>query len=406
MHFIDKIWSLLLEMSPFLLFGFIVSGFLSVLLTVEIVSKYLGGNKFKGIFLGSLFGVPLPLCSCGVIPVFSYLRKHGASRAATTSFLISTPQTGVDSILVTYGLLGPIFAIFRPIVAFLSGIIGGLFVAILDGDSKLSNTLVECEDDCCDENQSKLYQILNYGFVKLPQDIVNPLIIGIVFAAVIYYFIPHNYFIHIGTGFLGMFIMLLLGLPSYICATASVPIALALHMKGFSMGTLIVFLMSGPATNIATISVAIKQIGKKSTGIYLSSIVMCSIIAGLIFDVIFPELRVETAMQGGMEMLSYELQLGSAVILILILINALRMNYFNAEHIIHDNNDTHVLFIEGMTCNHCVSMVTKTLNGLSDVKVLNIDLQSGRLELDCLDSSISIIKSSITDLGYNIKESK
>ena len=174
------------------------------------------------------------------------------------------------------------------VVAFLSGIIGGFFVGVLDGDSKLSNTSIECEDDCCDENESKVYQIFNYGFVKLPQDIVSPLIIGIVFAAVIYYFIPHNYFMHIGTGFIGMLIMLLLGLPSYICATASVPIALALHMKGFSMGTLIVFLMSGPATNIATISVAMKQIGKKSTVIYLASIVVCSMIAGLIFDTIFP----------------------------------------------------------------------------------------------------------------------
>ena len=234
---------------------------------------------------------------------------------------------------------------------------------------------------------------------------MSPLIIGIVFAAVIYYFIPHNYFMHIGTGFIGMLIMLLLGLPSYICATASVPIALALHMKGFSMGTLIVFLMSGPATNIATISVAIKQIGKKSTGIYLASIVMCSMIAGLIFDAIFPGLRVETAMQGGMEMLSYKLQVGSAVVLIFILINALRLNYFNQNHIKVQSN-SNILFIEGMTCNHCVDMVKKTLNGLSDVRVLNIDLQSGLLELDCLDNSIPNIKSSIVDLGYKIKESK
>ena len=402
----DKIWSLLLEMSPFLLFGFIVSGFLSVLLTVEIVSKYLGGNKFRGIFLGSLFGVPLPLCSCGVIPVFSYLRKHGASRAATTSFLISTPQTGVDSILVTYGLLGPIFAVFRPIVAFLSGIIGGFFVAVLDGDSKLSNTSVECEDDCCDENQSKLYQIFNYGFVKLPQDIVNPLIIGVIFAAIIYHFIPHNYFIQIGTGFLGMLIMLLLGLPSYICATASVPIALALHMKGFSMGALIVFLMSGPATNIATISVAMKQIGKKSTGIYLGSIIICSIIAGLIFDIMFPGLRVETAMQGAMEMFSYELQAGSAIVLLLILINALRLNYFNKNNIQTQSNTDSILFIEGMTCNHCVDMVKKTLNKLSNVKVLSIDLKSGRLELDCSEDAIASVRDAIIDLGYKARENK
>jgi len=407
MHFIHKILEglkhLFLEMSPFLLFGFIVSGFLSVLLTVEIVSKYLGGNKFKGIFLGSLFGVPLPLCSCGVIPVFSYLRKHGASRASTTSFLISTPQTGVDSILVTYGLLGPIFAIFRPIVAFLSGIIGGFLVAVLDGDSKLSNISIECEDDCCDENESKLYQIFNYGFVKLPQDIVSPLITGIILAAIIAVFIPHDYFMHIGTGFLGMLIMLLLGLPSYICATASVPIAFVLHTKGFSMGSLIVFLMCGPATNIATISVAIKQIGKKSTGIYLASIIICSIIAGLLFDAIFQEETVGTAMQGGMEMLPYELQLGSAIILILILINALRLNYFNKNNIQLQSN-SNIIFIDGMTCNHCVDMVTKTLNGLSNVKVLNINLQSGKLELDCLNNAIPSIESSIISLGYKIRK--
>ena len=405
MYFLDKIWSLLLEMSPFLLFGFIISGLLSILLTVEIVSKYLGGNKFKGIFLGSLFGVPLPLCSCGVIPVFSYLRKHGASKSATTSFLISTPQTGIDSILVTYGLLGPIFAIFRPIVAFLSGILGGLLVAIFDGDAELENSSIECDDDCCDENESKLYQIFNYGFVKLPQDIVNPLIIGIIFAAVIYNFIPQDYFSHIGAGFLGMFIMLLLGLPSYICATASVPIALALHMKGFSMGTLVVFLMTGPATNIATISVAIKQIGRKSTGIYLFSIIICSIIAGLSFDAIFPGLTVEMAMEGGMEMFSYQLQVASSIGLILILLNALRLNYFSKNRIHSEsNNKNHILFVEGMTCNHCVSVIKKTLNGLSSIKVLNIDLKSGMVELDCLDEDLASIKKSIIDLGYKIKQ--
>ena len=405
MYFIDNMWSLLLEMSPFLLLGFIFSGLLSVLLTVEIVSKYLGGNKLRGVVLGSLFGVPLPLCSCGVIPVFSYLRKHGASKASTTSFLISTPQTGVDSILVTYGLLGPIFAIFRPIVALLSGIIGGLLVAIFDGDNKSLDSSAENHDECCNEDASKLYQIFNYGFIKLPQDIASPLIIGIVFAAIIYHFIPQHYFNDIGTGFLGMFIMLLLGLPSYICATASVPIALALHIKGFSMGALVVFLMSGPATNIATISVAIKQIGKKSTGIYLGTIIICSMSAGLIFDAIFPGLTVEGAMQGGMEMFSYNFQAVSSVALILILANALRLSYFNKNHTrISSTNKSHVLFVDGMTCNHCVSMITKTLNKLSNVEVLDIDLKSGKVVLDCLEEDLNTIKPNIIDLGYKIKE--
>ena len=135
MDFIFKIWSLTIEISPYLLFGFLFSGILSVSLSVETVTKYLGSKKLKSIFLASLFGIPLPLCSCGVIPVFSYLKKHGASKASTTSFLISTPQTGIDSILVTYGLLGPIFAFFRPIVAFISGIVGGVLVSVFDREN-------------------------------------------------------------------------------------------------------------------------------------------------------------------------------------------------------------------------------------------------------------------------------
>ena len=192
MYFIEKIWALTIEMSPYLLFGFIVSGLLSVLLTVELVTKYLGKDNFQSIFKASLFGIPLPLCSCGVIPVFSYLRKHGASKAATTSFLISTPQTGVDSILVTYGLLGPIFAIFRPIVALFSGIIGGILVSVFDKERDLENIESECDEDCCDEKESRIYRIFNYGFVKLPQDIATPLVIGIVSAALIYFFIPEE----------------------------------------------------------------------------------------------------------------------------------------------------------------------------------------------------------------------
>ena len=127
-----QIFSFLLEISPYLIIGFLFSGILSVLLTVETVTKYLGSKKSYSVFLASLFGVPLPLCSCGVIPVFSYLKKHGASKGAATSFLISTPQTGVDSIMVTNSLLGPIFAIYRPIIAFVSGIFGGSAVSIID----------------------------------------------------------------------------------------------------------------------------------------------------------------------------------------------------------------------------------------------------------------------------------
>ena len=403
MDFLFKIWSLIIEMSPFLLFGFLFSGILSVLLSVETVTKYLGGNSFKSIFLASLFGIPLPLCSCGVIPVFSYLKKHGASKASTTSFLISTPQTGVDSIMVTYGLLGPIFAIYRPIVAFFSGIIGGALVSILDKEEDSHDNVSSCDDDCCDDEGPVIKRIFDYGFIKLPQDIAQPLIIGIITAALIFFFIPPNYFDSIGVGIIGMIIMLLLGLPSYVCATASVPIALALHLKGFSMGSLMVFLMSGPATNIATISVAAKQIGKKSTLIYIGSIALCSILSGLLFDFMFPGLSVEQSLSSSMHMIPHSVEVLSAIFLLAILANSIRLNYFTSPKEL-DVSANIVFFIKGMTCNHCVSSVQKTINKIEGVKVLNIELQSGRIELDSSHDNMDIVKKAIIDLGYEINE--
>jgi len=400
MVFLDKLWFLLLEMSPYLLFGFFFSGVLSVLLTIETVTKYLGGSNFKSIFLASLFGVPLPLCSCGVIPVFSYLKKHGASKASTTSFLISTPQTGIDSIMVTYSLLGPIFAIFRPIIAFISGIIGGLLIKSLDYEDELIDNDEGCIDDCCDdESHGIFYRILNYGFIKLAQDIGFTLVVGLLIAAFISIIIPDDYFIQVGTGILGMFIMLILGIPSYICATASVPIALMLHLKGFSMGSLIVFLMTGPATNMATISISFKQLGKKATIIYLFSIIMCSMLAGLLFDMLFPGLTVEYSLSE-MSMLPYKIQLISTIVLIGVLANVFRLHYFSKN--ISTNSDMSI-YIDGMTCNHCVETVKKSLNKIAGVTVARIDLKTGKIDMNCTKEKLDGIKICIKDLGYKIK---
>ena len=404
MDFLFKIWSLLIEMSPFLLFGFLFSGILSVVLSVETIIKYLGSKGIKSIFLASLFGIPLPLCSCGVIPVFSYLKKHGASKASTTSFLISTPQTGVDSIMVTYGLLGPIFAIYRPIIAFFSGIVGGILVSVLDKEDDVHTNLSSCDEDCCDDEGNIAWRIFDYGFIKLAQDIAQPLIIGIITAALIYSYLPPNYFSSIGAGITGMLIMLFLGLPSYICATASIPMALALHMQGgFSMGSLMVFLMCGPATNIATISVSVKQIGKKSTIIYIGSIILCSILSGLLFDMFFPGLTVQESLSSSMHMLPYPIEVLSAIFLLVILVNSIRLNYFTSPKESNLTSDT-VLFIKGMTCNNCVASIKKTINRLPDVKVINIDLQSGRIDLTCANENLPEIKKIIIDLGFEIIE--
>ncbi len=285
-NFFKEIINLTISVSPYLLIGFLFSGILSVMISQDDVERHLGRNQgFLGILKASLFGIPLPLCSCSVIPVSASLKKHGASKGSVTSFLLSTPQTGVDSITLTYGLLGPIIAIVRPIIALVVGIIGGIAVSSFD-QQYIEEETKKCHDTCCkSKSQSTLNKILTYAFVTLPKDIAKPLIYGIIIAALISLFLPvsiiHNY---MGGGIISMALMIIIGTPLYICATASIPIAVALISKGASIGAALVFLMVGPATNTTSIVTMLKIIGKKSTVIVLVTLIILSIGFGLIID--------------------------------------------------------------------------------------------------------------------------
>ena len=283
-------WYTLSDMAPYLLFGFLVAGALSILISADLVEKHLGGRGIWPVFKASLFGVPLPLCSCGVIPVAASLRRHGSSKGATTAFLLSTPQTGVDSIMATFSLLGPVFAIFRPFAAFAAGMIGGSIVAAADDSNGEHEEVEECRDACCchAEKQSKAAQVLHYGFVTLPKDIAKPLMLGLVIAGVISVAVPADFFAEtLGTGFLAMLVMMLLGIPVYVCATASIPVAAAMMMKGVTPGAALVFLMTGPATNAATIATLWKVLGRKTTLIYLAVVAGTALGSGLILDLLF-----------------------------------------------------------------------------------------------------------------------
>jgi len=281
-------WNVLAEMSPYLLFGFFVAGVLSVLLSQRFVETHLGGTGIWPLVKASIFGVPLPLCSCGVIPVSMSLHKHGASKGATISFLLSTPQTGVDSIFVTLSLLGPLFAVFRPLAAFVTGIVGGSLVntftrAIDDQPPE------KCSDPCCQpqKNTNKLTRGLRYGFITLPSDIAGAMLLGLVIAAIISALVPDNYFADkLGTGIFPMVIMMFLGIPVYVCATASVPVAAALILKGLTPGAALVFLMTGPATNAASFVTIWKTLGRKTALTYLAAVAACSLTAGLLLDYI------------------------------------------------------------------------------------------------------------------------
>ena len=290
---LNSFWDVLVQMSPYLLFGFFVAGILSMFLSASTVERHLGGRGIWPVIKASAFGVPLPLCSCSVIPVSASLRKHGASRGATTAFLISTPQTGVDSIFVTYSLLGMVFAIVRPIAALLTGILGGWLVDFSSGKGP-DQVPEPCEDPCCakhDHKRNRFLDGLRHGFITLPKHIARDMVIGLAVAALITALIPEDFFAeYLGTGFLSMVVMMLMGIPVYVCATASVPVAAAFMMKGITPGAAFVFLMTGPATNAATIAIIRSMMGNKSVLIYLATIAVSALAFGLLLDnVIIPD---------------------------------------------------------------------------------------------------------------------
>ncbi|AQT69469.1 putative permease [Anaerohalosphaera lusitana] len=290
-----EFWGTLTEMAPYLLFGFLVAGILSVILSARFVENHLGGGGFWPVVKASLFGVPLPLCSCGVIPVGMSLRKHGAAKGATVSFLLSTPQTGVDSILATYALLGPIFAVFRPVIAFITGLIGGFAVQLTGGSGeKVAGEVAdgaEEEDSCCGGKKQPfwLIRLFKHGFVTLPRDIGRPMIVGIIIAAILAAVIPDDFFAsHVSAGLPSMLLMLVFGIPLYVCATASIPVAAVLVAKGLTPGAALVFLMTGPATNAATFTTLWNIMGRKTALIYLLTVVVCALSAGFLLDAMFP----------------------------------------------------------------------------------------------------------------------
>jgi uncharacterized protein len=287
-------WGVLGEMAPYLLFGFLVAGVLSVCVSPEFVERHLGGRGVGPVLKASLWGVPLPLCSCGVIPVAASLRRHGASRAATASFLLSTPQTGADSILVTYAMLGLTFAVYRPVVALATGLLGGLLVMVFVQPNCRSDADASppCEDHCCC-GEAKRHNIvrraLAYGFLTLPRDIGLPLLLGVIIAgATAALATPDQWKPYLGGGVYSIALMMLLGIPVYVCATASVPIAVGLIHLGASPGAALAFLIAGPASNAATITTVWKLLGPRTVLLYLLTIAVSAVGGGLLLDWLMP----------------------------------------------------------------------------------------------------------------------
>jgi hypothetical protein len=319
-------WLTVAEMSPYLLFGFFMAGLLSILVSPRFVETHLGGRGLWPLVKASAFGVPLPLCSCSVIPVSMSLHKHGASKGSTIAFLLSAPQTGVDSIFVTLSLLGPVFAVFRPVAALITGVVGGVLVDLFGKTSPENNRSQKSNDKCCNGNSiGKMVSGFKYGFVALPRDIGKAMLVGLVIAAFISTLVPDDFFaekLKMGKGILPMLVMMVLGIPVYVCATASVPIAATLILKGLTPGAALVFLMTGPATNAASFTIIWKTMGKTTAIVYLAAVAGCSLAAGICLDYIAGGFDMEIVSRHAHLIPSF-VKHASAVILLSILAHAI-----------------------------------------------------------------------------------
>ena len=401
MNYIMPFIDLLNEMSPYLLFGFLIAGILKVFVPKDIYMQNLAKPNFRSVLWSAIAGVPLPLCSCGVIPTAMSLHKEGASKGATVSFLISTPQTGVDSIAATYSLLGLPFAIIRPIVAFVTGILGGVITNKVDTESRLEAV----EEDHCGcgvpEKKNKLYQVLHYGFVEMIEDIGKWLIIGIIGAGLIAIFVPDDFFTaYLNNPFLNMLIVLVIAIPMYICATGSIPLAAVLMMKGMSPGAALLLLMAGPATNVATMTVIGKVLGKKTLLVYLLTISGGAILAGLFIDQFLPASWF-TLGAGSMQHHSswWLINELSTIVLVALLINSFVQKQIRSYQLKKRTEMTKVYKIGGMTCNHCKANVEKNVAKVTGVTSVQVDLEKAVAYVEG-EASDTDIQQTVTNLGY------
>ncbi|MBU1121435.1 MAG: permease [Candidatus Omnitrophota bacterium] len=284
--FLKETVNLWLQVAPYLLLGLIISGIVHIYMGKEFITRHLGKGGILSVIKATIWGVPLPVCSCGVIPLASSLKKEGAHKSSVLSFLVSTPTTGIDSIFATYSLLGPLFAIFRALSAFVAGIVVGALDYFVEGRKEASISVPK-HSHVKIKASFHFKEFVRYALLEIPQDIGKWLIFGTVLGGAISTFVPADIFgeyLHAPWDFL---IALVVGVPLYVCATGSIPVAASLIYKGFSPGAGLVFLIVGPATNVITLSFVWAKLGKKSFYVYLVSVTSVAIILGVIFNYVW-----------------------------------------------------------------------------------------------------------------------
>ena len=409
LQYIEKYWDALImmlaEMAPYLLLGFFFAGLLRAFVPKSIYRKHLAPRNMKSVVKAALLGIPLPLCSCGVIPTSVGLRREGASHGACTSFLIATPQTGVDSIAATYSLMGLPFAIVRPIAALFTSMFGGWLVnKFAHEDETLSEETTRETAECsCDQQTSpslwnNFISAMRYAFVEMLQDVGKWLVVGLLIAALITVAVPNEWLAALHDyKLLNMLIVLAVAIPMYVCATGSIPIAVSLMAKGLTPGAALVLLMAGPAVNSASMLVVGKVFGRRTLRLYLTAIITGAVVFGLCIDYLLPQQWFKVSgmiMSGG----HCAHCLGTMdwvwmTIFLLLLVNAfvdrLRHSWMlrrekskeeGGKQNIKDGDtvsDITIYDVKEMACNHCKANVEKIISGIAGVESVEVDLVKG-----------------------------
>ncbi|MCR5424835.1 MAG: permease [Bacteroidales bacterium] len=371
-QFFTALLAVINAMSPYLLLGFLIAGVLHVFVPKKFYARYLSRNNKLSVLWAALLGVPLPLCSCGVIPTAVGLKNEGASKGAVASFLIATPQTGIDSILATFSLMGLGFAITRPVAALITGVCGGFLVNRLVKDNEGEYV---ADTSCRVESGNRIWRVLKYAYFDMIQDIGLRLAIGLLVAALINVVVPDEFFLTFGKQpLLQMLVILAVAVPMYICSTGSIPVAAALMVKGLSPGAALVMLMAGPAVNIASILVVRKSMGSRFTWIYLLTIVSFSILFGSLINALginAIELKEGCGMHSACcptEITSPSVfQIICSSLLILFIIIALSMKFFSKFKKQEAVAGTVVYTVEGMHCNHCKAACEQSVGKVKGV---------------------------------------
>lgn len=398
-------WTVLGQMAPYLLLGFLMAGVLSVWLSPAWVARHLHGRRRWAPVKAALFGVPLPLCSCGVIPVAAALRRHGAGRGATAAFLMSTPQTGVDSILATYGLLGPLIAVFRPVAAFLSGALTGVLVDRLAPETPApgaNESESEIIEETRDPRRPAWLRALRHGFVTLPGDIHRAVLIGLAISAALGALFPPGFLReHIGQGWGSILLMLALGVPLYVCSTGSIPIAVGLIHAGVSPGAALVFLITGPATNAAALATFVKLLGLRATAIYLLTLVATAVASALLLDrALIPALP-EGVCHAEMTDLGLWGHLMAAALLAVLLAPIVRRRLKTRRAARPTcGADALEFSVRGMSCAKCAERIEQAVGAMPGVSRVTVNLRAASARIEGCSLDRDRLLDTIRRLGY------